>query len=132
MLSIYLPGSAFHRPAGARRLSEKTERRGGLVRTPALLNPTTTERVLLPSGRQEALPKVTPRFPKWQGGFPWSTFGGKPILDVYNLPNAAALPSSSPRRLVARCRPGPHIGDLAQMDQKKISHLRYVRSVAWP
>jgi hypothetical protein len=51
------------------------------VRTPALLTPTTTERVLLPSGREVDLPKTTPRFPKWQGEFPWSTYGGKPILD---------------------------------------------------
>jgi hypothetical protein len=53
------------------------------VRTPALLTPTTTERVLLPSGREVALPKTTPRFPKWTGEFPWSTYGGKPILDLH-------------------------------------------------
>ena len=56
------------------------------MRTPALLTPTTTERVLLPSGREEALPKTTPRFPKWQGEFPWSTYGGKPILDFRGEP----------------------------------------------
>ena len=33
------------------------------MRTPALLTPTTTERVLLPSGREVVLPKTTPRFP---------------------------------------------------------------------
>lgn len=53
------------------------------MRTPALLTPTTTERVLLPSGREVALPKTTPRFPKWTGEFPWSTYGGKPILDLH-------------------------------------------------
>jgi hypothetical protein len=53
------------------------------VRTPALLTPTTTERVLLPSGREVALPKTTPRFPKWTGEFPWSTYGGRPILDLH-------------------------------------------------
>jgi hypothetical protein len=52
-----------------------------VVRTPALLTPNTTERVLLPSGREEDLPKATPRFPEWTGEFPWSTYGGKPILD---------------------------------------------------
>jgi hypothetical protein len=57
-----------------------------VVRTPALLTPTTTERVLLPSGREEDLPKTTPRFPKWQGEFPWSTYGGKPILDFRGEP----------------------------------------------
>jgi len=54
-----------------------------VVRTPALLTPTTTEHVLLPSGREEFLPKATPRFPKWRGEFPWSTYGGKPILDLH-------------------------------------------------
>ena len=53
------------------------------MRTPALLTPTTTEHVLLPSGREEFLPKATPRFPKWRGEFPWSTYGGKPILDLH-------------------------------------------------
>jgi hypothetical protein len=57
-----------------------------IVRTPALLTPTTTEHVLLPSGREEALPKTTPRFPKWQGEFPWSTYGGKLILDFRGEP----------------------------------------------
>jgi hypothetical protein len=52
------------------------------ARTPALLTPTTTERILLPSGREEALPKTTPRFPKGTGEFPWSTYGNKPILDL--------------------------------------------------
>jgi hypothetical protein len=33
------------------------------VRTPALLTPTSTEHVLLPSGREMALPKTTPWFP---------------------------------------------------------------------
>jgi hypothetical protein len=56
------------------------------VITPALLTPTTTERVLLPSGREEDLPKTTPRFPKWTGEFPWSTYGGKPILDLHGEP----------------------------------------------
>jgi hypothetical protein len=56
------------------------------ARTPALLTPTTTERVLLPSGREEALPKATPRFRKWTGEFPWSTYGGKPILDLGGEP----------------------------------------------
>jgi len=56
------------------------------MRTPALLRPTTTERVLLPSGREEALPKTTPRFLKWTGEFPWSTYGGKPILDLDDEP----------------------------------------------
>jgi hypothetical protein len=56
------------------------------VRTPALLTPTTTEHVLLPSGREVTLPKTTPRFPKWTGEFPWSTYGGKPILDFRGEP----------------------------------------------
>jgi hypothetical protein len=56
------------------------------VRTPALLTPTTTEHVLLPSGRKVAMAKTTPRFPKWTGEFPWSTYGGKPILDLYGEP----------------------------------------------
>ena len=56
------------------------------MRTPALLTPTATVRVLLPSGREVALPKTTPRFPKWQGEFPWSTYGGKPILDFRGEP----------------------------------------------
>lgn len=51
-------------------MGEKAERRGVLVITPALLTPTATERVLLPSGREEALPKATPRFSKWTGEFP--------------------------------------------------------------
>ena len=53
---------------------------------PALLTPTTTERVLLPSGREEALPKATPRFRQWMGEFPWSTYGGKPILELDGEP----------------------------------------------
>jgi hypothetical protein len=56
------------------------------VRTPALLTPITTERVLFPAGRKEALPKTTPRIPKWQGEFPWSTYGDKPILDLLGEP----------------------------------------------
>jgi hypothetical protein len=54
--------------------------------TPELLTPTTTEHVLLPSGRKEALSKATPRFPKWMVEFPWSTYGGKPILDLRGSP----------------------------------------------
>jgi hypothetical protein len=61
-------------------------RRGVVVRRPALLRPTTKERVLLPSGREEALPEATPRFPRWTGEFPWSTYGGKPILDLDGEP----------------------------------------------
>jgi hypothetical protein len=56
------------------------------MRTPALLIPTATERVLPPSGREEAPPKATPRFPKWTGEFPWGTYGGKPILDLDGEP----------------------------------------------
>ena len=56
------------------------------MRIPARLAPTTAERVLLPSGREEALPKATPRFPRWTGEFPWSTYGGKPILDLRGEP----------------------------------------------
>jgi hypothetical protein len=56
------------------------------VRIPAQLTPTTAERVSLPSGREEALPKATPRFPKWNGDFPWSTYGGKPILALHGEP----------------------------------------------
>ena len=56
------------------------------MRTPTLLTPTTTEHVLLLSGREEGLPKTTPRFPKWTGEFPWSTYGGKPILDFRGEP----------------------------------------------
>lgn len=52
------------------------------MRILARLAPTTTERVLLPSGREEALPKATLRFPRWTDEFPWSTYGGKPILDL--------------------------------------------------
>jgi len=52
----------------------------------ALLIPTTTEYVFLPSGRGEALPKATPRFPKCKGEFPWSTYGGNPSLDLHSSP----------------------------------------------
>ena len=62
-----------------------------VVRTPPLLIPTSAERVTLPSGREVALPKTTPRFPKWKGEFPWSTYGGKPILDLYGEPLYAEI-----------------------------------------
>lgn len=41
---------------------------------------------MLPSGRKEKLPKATPQFFKWKGEFPWSTYGGKPILDLRGEP----------------------------------------------
>ena len=56
------------------------------MRIPALLIPTTVERIRLPSGREEELPKATPLFTKWQGEFPWSTYGGKPILSLRGEP----------------------------------------------
>ena len=61
------------------------------MRIPALLTPTTMERVLLPSGHEAALPKATPRFPKWTKEFPWSTYGGKPILDLNGEPLYAEI-----------------------------------------
>ena len=61
------------------------------MRTPAPLTPTATERVLLPSGREEALSKATPRSPKWQSAFPWSTYGGKPIVDFRGEPPYAEV-----------------------------------------
>ena len=61
------------------------------MRTPGPLTPTATERVLLPSGREEALSKATPRSPKWQSAFPWSTYGGKPIVDFRGEPPYAEV-----------------------------------------
>ena len=56
------------------------------MRIPTPLAPTTVERIRLPSGREENLPKATPRFLKWNGEFPWSTYGGKPILSLHGEP----------------------------------------------
>ncbi len=56
------------------------------MRIPAQLTPTIGEHIVLPSGRAVELPKATPRFPKWEGEFPWSTYGGKPILDFRGEP----------------------------------------------
>jgi hypothetical protein len=44
------------------------------------------ERIPLPSGFWEDLPKATPRFRRWEGEFPYSTYGGKPILDLHGEP----------------------------------------------
>jgi hypothetical protein len=40
------------------------------MRMPTQLTPTTVERLTLPAGREEDLPKATPRFPRWSGEFP--------------------------------------------------------------
>ena len=56
------------------------------MRIPAQLMPTATEHLTLPSGREVELPKATPRFAEWKGEFPWSTYGGKPILDLHGEP----------------------------------------------
>ena len=56
------------------------------MRTPALLTPTTTEHDLLPTGREVALPKITPWLRKLKGEFPWSIYGGKLILDFRGDP----------------------------------------------
>ena len=56
------------------------------MRIPALLTPTTTERVRLPSGREVDLPQTTPRLPEWKREFPWSTYGNKPILGLHGDP----------------------------------------------
>ena len=68
------------------------------MRIPALLIPTTVERIRLPSGREKELPKATPLFTKWQGEFPWSTYGGKPILELQGEPLYAEF--SRPTKLL--------------------------------
>jgi hypothetical protein len=62
-----------------------------VVRTPGLLTPTTTELVRPLSGGEVDLPKATPRFPEWKGDFPWSNYGGKPILDLHGEPLYAEI-----------------------------------------
>ena len=61
------------------------------MKLPALLTPTTAERVRLPSGHEVELPKATPRFPEWNGEFPWSTCGNEPILDLLGDPLYAEI-----------------------------------------
>jgi hypothetical protein len=48
---------------------------------PDELEPTATERIVLPSGRQFDFPKATPRFRKWLGSRPSSIYGRKELLD---------------------------------------------------
>jgi hypothetical protein len=60
--------------------------RSGGENTAQLIPSTTTEYVLLPSGRGEALPKATPRFPKRNVELPWSTYGGNPNPHLHSSP----------------------------------------------
>jgi|SRR5579863_9484428 len=58
---------------------------------PPELNPTTTRRVVLPSGKVVNLPTCQPNFRLWSGPPPSFTFGGKKILSYQDQPIFAEL-----------------------------------------
>ena len=58
---------------------------------PLSLQPTTTEEVLLPSGRIVTVPKTAPIFPTWRGKPVNDTYNGKAILDYAGRPAFAEL-----------------------------------------
>jgi hypothetical protein len=61
------------------------------VKYPAIFEPTSTERFELANGDVVAVPKATPRFARWSGAAPGSSFGNKPILEWRGRPVFAEL-----------------------------------------
>ena len=61
------------------------------MKLPTLLQPTTTEEMILPSGRIVSFPKSTPLFNIWQGEPIEDTYNGKAILDYEGRPAFAEL-----------------------------------------
>lgn len=51
------------------------------MRYPKRLEPTSTERITFPSGREVDVPKTTPSFRPWQGRPPKDRYGNKPLLE---------------------------------------------------
>jgi hypothetical protein len=47
-----------------------------------VLKPQSSERIVLPSGREITIAKATPLFRKWAGEMPDDTFNRKPLLDL--------------------------------------------------
>jgi hypothetical protein len=58
---------------------------------PKQLNPTTTERIVLPSGKVVRIAKATPIFKLWNGRKVAETYGGKAVLSFYRKPQFAEL-----------------------------------------
>jgi hypothetical protein len=53
----------------------------GNVTYPPELEPVGNEKVVLPSGKEDLIPKAAPTFQPWRGEPKKETFGGKPSLD---------------------------------------------------
>ena len=58
---------------------------------PAILQATESEELILPSGRQVAVPKATPTFSLWTGVPPNDSYGRKAILEYNGRPAFAEL-----------------------------------------
>ena len=63
------------------------------MKYPKQLKPTSTERIVLPSGRAVRIAKATPVFKLWTGRkfSRKQTYGGKAVLDFYGKPQFAEL-----------------------------------------
>ena len=58
-----------------------SSRRGDKKWTMNVLEPTTTESLLVPSGKTVTIQKATPSFTTWRGELPSDSYGNKAVLD---------------------------------------------------
>jgi hypothetical protein len=65
--------------------------KGIQMRYPQFLTPTSTEEIVLPSGRIVHIPRATPVFRAWAGEPVGDSYGGKPVVEVNGEPAFAEL-----------------------------------------